>query len=276
MWSKPFYKILFLLVIISPFQLWAINDTSNVVVELGEKPVTFEEMVPAQGIYPCWDTTLVDPYKVNIKDSLCPTYLDFVPDDCGFTMPIRGVVTSRFGWRRGRMHKGIDLDLNTGDSVASVFDGMVRISEYSSSFGYFIVVRHYNGLETLYAHLSRLNVRVGDFVVSGQNLGLGGNTGSSRGSHLHFEVRFLGRSMNPEIFFNFMKGEMKMDSYVVTKKDFSHVVSSSTGRKYHTIRRGETLSSISRRHRTSVKALCRLNRIRTTTIIRAGKRLRVR
>lgn len=280
MWSRIIYKILFLAIVILPLQLYAFNDTTIVENPIEETVVTFEDKVPAQGIYPFWDTTLVDPYKVNVRDSLWPTHLQFVTDDCHFNMPITGVVTSRFGWRGRRMHKGIDLDLNTGDTVSSVFDGMVRISEYSSSFGYFIVVRHYNGLETLYAHLARLEVHVGESVVSGQTIGLGGNTGSSRGSHLHFEVRFLGKSMNPETIFDFENGQLKMNSYVMTTDDFKHVSTAShhhvTNKKYHTIRRGDTLSGIARKYRTSVRTLCRLNRIRSTTTIRAGKRLRVR
>jgi len=189
MWSGPFYKIILLLVVFLPIKIWALNDTSVSVNTGIESNVKFLDMVPAQGIYPFWDTTKVDPYMVNVKDSMSPINLDFVLDDCEFTMPITGLVTSRFGWRRGRMHKGIDIDLITGDTVSCVFDGMVRISEYSPSFGNFIVVRHYNGLETLYAHLAKLKVKVGESIISGQALGLGGNTGHSRGSHLHFESR---------------------------------------------------------------------------------------
>lgn len=266
-----------------PISLFAENDTSSLVEEVKEEAsiVTFSDIVPSQSIYPFWDTTKVDPYNINVKDSLSPTFLDFVSDDCHFNMPITGEITSKFGWRRGRMHKGIDLDLNTGDTVAVVFDGLVRISEYSPSFGYFIVVRHYNGLETLYAHLARLEVKVGESVVSGQMIGLGGNTGRSRGSHLHFEVRFLGKSMNPETIFDFENGALKMESYLVTREDFKHVYtkpkySSSGARKYHTIKSGDTLGHIARKYHTRVSTLCKLNGIRSTTTLRIGRRLRVR
>jgi murein DD-endopeptidase MepM/ murein hydrolase activator NlpD len=240
--------------------------------------VSFEEIVPCQYIYDIWDTTAVDPYKLNVKDSLDSVVLQLVSSDCGFSFPIVGQITSKYGWRKGRPHKGLDLDLVTGDSVACAFDGVVRISEYSPSFGHFIVVRHYNGLETLYAHLSKRMVKVGETVVCSQLLGLGGNTGRSRGSHLHFEVRFLGKSMDPMKIFDFENGKLQQDTLLIEKSLFKYAYSSysSAGARYYTIRKGDTLGAIARRQRTSVSRLCRLNGIRSTTILRIGRRLRVR
>ena len=126
-----------------------------------------------------------------------------------FTIPIDGPVTSRYKYRNGKFHNGIDLDLVTGDTVVSAFDGVVRYSRKNSGgYGNLVIVRHYNGLETYYAHLSKLLVFSGQKVRSGEVLGLGGNTGHSFGSHLHFEVRFYDSAMNPEELIDFKKQEL--------------------------------------------------------------------
>lgn len=146
-----------------------------------------------------WNTTKFNPYPDN--DISYPLEIDFIGER--FTMPIDGPVTSRFGWRRGRPHKGIDLDLVTGDNVRSVMDGRVRFAQYYGSLGRVVVIRHKNGLETLYAHLSKILVKPNDYIISGQVIGKGGNTGRSRGSHLHFEARYKNQSIHPEYLFDF-------------------------------------------------------------------------
>ena len=145
-----------------------------------------------------WDTKKFNPFS-NPKIQW-PISIDFSRER--FTMPIDGQVTSRYGWRRGRAHKGIDLDLRTGDNVKVALDGKVRFAQYYGGFGNVVVVRHNNGLETVYAHLSKILVKPNTYVYSGQVLGKGGNTGRSYGSHLHFEVHYQGEAINPEYIFN--------------------------------------------------------------------------
>ncbi len=144
-----------------------------------------------------WDTSVINPYK-DVKAQY-PFKLDFSGQK--FTLPVDGPVTSRYGWRRGRAHKGIDIDLRTGDNVRVAMDGKVRYAKYNGGLGKVVVVRHYNGLETFYAHLSKILVKPGDYVYSGQVIGKGGNTGRSRGSHLHFEARYMNQAINPEYLF---------------------------------------------------------------------------
>lgn len=146
-----------------------------------------------------WDTKVLNPFKEETVQF--PISIDFTGK--AFTMPVYGKVTSRFGWRKGRAHKGIDIDLVTGDNVRVIMDGKVRFAKYYGAFGNVVVVRHSNGLETLYAHLSKILVKPNTFLRSGQVVGKGGNTGRSTGSHLHFEVRYLGQSINPEYLFDF-------------------------------------------------------------------------
>jgi len=147
-----------------------------------------------------WDTKVFNPYK-DTEPATWPLTLSFQGEQ--FTMPIEGPVTSRFGWRRGSPHRGIDIDLQTGDNVLAAMNGKVRFARYYSGFGNCVVIRHNNGLETIYAHLSKILVTPGDYIYSGQVLGKGGNTGRSRGSHLHFEVRWFNKAINPEYLFDF-------------------------------------------------------------------------
>lgn len=208
----------------------------------------------------------------------------------GFTMPIDGPVTSRYKYRNGKFHNGIDLDLVTGDTVVSAFDGVVRYAKNNSGgYGNLVIVRHYNGLETYYAHLSKLLVFSGQRISSGEVLGLGGNTGHSFGSHLHFEVRFYDSAMNPEELIDFKKKELKNTNLLLHKTMFRPGVSPSdqwrkkpngskeyVAKKYYRVRSGDTLSAIATRNRTSISSLCRLNGLRTTSILQIGQNLRVK
>jgi len=198
------------------------------------------------------------------------------PCDC----PTSPAPTSRFGLRRNlnRYHYGIDTRLRTGDPVYSVFDGVVRIARRSPTYGFLVVVRHHNGLETYYAHLSRLLVTPGREVRAGELIGLGGNTGRSRGAHLHFEVRYLGAPINPEHIIDFEKRDLIDPVLNLSAEHFQYLeeVKKLQQAQFHTVRSGETLGAIARRYGTTVNAICNLNGIRSTSIIRVGQRLRVR
>ena len=148
-----------------------------------------------------WDTSIFNPYK-NEKVEF-PIEVKF--EDSSYTPPIniKKVVTSRYGWRKGRAHKGIDIDLVTGDSVVSMFDGIVRFAKYNSGHGRTVIVRHFNGLETVYAHLSKYAVKENDTVAKGALLGKGGTSGNARGSHLHLVINYKGVAINPEYLFDF-------------------------------------------------------------------------
>jgi murein DD-endopeptidase MepM/ murein hydrolase activator NlpD len=201
-----------------------------------------------------------------------------------FVIPFDGTITSRYGYRRGRYHNGIDIDLRTGDSVVAAFNGKVRYAKFNDAgFGNLVVIRHYNGLETFYAHLSDIKVAVNQEVKAGDFIGLGGNTGHSRGSHLHFETRFYDAPMNPEEIIDFKGKVVRNENLFVHRGLFrpgalpTHIASATVadGAMYYRVRGGDTLSSIARKHRTSVSMLCQLNNIRTTTTLKIGKSLRV-
>ena len=230
---------------------------------------------PADSIYHfIWTDERVNPYG---------TMFDSIKDDvhipmAGFRLPHPGYVTSGFGWRRYRMHKGTDIKVQVGDSIRSAWDGQVRIVGWDPrGYGYFVVVRHDNGLETVYGHMSRPLVDEYERVPAGYVLGLGGNTGRSTGSHLHLEIRYLGEAINPENFINFATGELRnKEEYVIGIKAMKQARAEQAAMKYHKVRSGDTLSGIAKKYGTSVKKLCQLNKIKETKILQIGQKIRVR
>ena len=223
--------------------------------------------------------TRVNPYQTpidSLKDSI-PVSLK------GFTYPLKAVTytTSKFGFRKYRFHYGIDLKVQVGDSLHSSWDGQVRIVGWDPrGYGYYVLIRHDNGLETIYGHLSRPLVEENERIYAGEVLGLGGNTGRSTGSHLHYEIRYLGNAINPETLVDFERGTLRVpEDYIITKKGtFKHneEIKQLKQAQYHKIRQGDTLSGIAKRYHTSVKALCKLNNIKETKILQIGQKLRVR
>jgi murein DD-endopeptidase MepM/ murein hydrolase activator NlpD len=263
--------------------------------EAQEQRILSEDEIPAEELYGgVWINNRVNAYGEVLKNA--PD--TFTVDLTNFTMPTMGHVTSNFGMRRRRMHYGIDLKVQVGDTIYAAFDGKIRVKQYERrGYGYYLVVRHTNGLETVYGHLSKFLVEEGTVVKSGDPIALGGNTGRSSGSHLHFEVRYIGRPMNPTEIIDFDNKVCHKDSYTITPKVFnvrgsrfadknavvyaSRSSSTSTNKyasgdvAYHRIKSGETLSTIARKYGLSINQLCKLNNITSKTVIRAGKSLRV-
>ncbi|MDR1199350.1 MAG: peptidoglycan DD-metalloendopeptidase family protein [Prevotellaceae bacterium] len=231
--------------------------------------------IPATDIYPFWSNSKVNPYNINVtklKDTIEFKMHDFVYP---LTKPMH--VTSKFGYRRGRSHNGIDLKLLTGDTVVAPMRGMVRVTGNNGlrkGYGNFIVIRHYNGLETVYGHLSKILVEKNQIVEPGDIIALGGNTGRSTGSHLHWEIRYLGNPVNPEDVIDFENNKSKMEVYRMSReKTFAHVIEQAKAR-FWTIKKGDSLSKISLRTGVSVKRICALNKITAKTVLRIGRKLR--
>lgn len=243
--------------------MWDVNDSLS--------------FIPGYDIYCHWNTDAIFDHAGAARLTHDTLRLFLSHDDCDHAIPCPGALNSPFGPRKGRMHYGVDLKLNTGDPVAAAFAGMVRISKFNRSFGHVVVIRHYNGLETLYAHLSKRKVKPGDIVEAGDLIGLGGNTGRSFGSHLHFEVRFLDQPIDPSLVFDIENGALKTKTFDIHRGVFASIAAakaSMAARKYHTVRSGDTLSAISRRYGTSVSSLCRMNGIGMNSVIRPGQRIR--
>ena len=231
---------------------------------------------PALSLYPNWNNQYIHAYgNAIIPDT-------YTIDLTGFHMPTPSTkITSPFGPRWRRMHNGLDLKVNIGDTIVAAFDGKVRIVKYERrGYGKYVVIRHDNGLETVYGHLSKQLVEENQLVKAGEVIGLGGNTGRSTGSHLHFETRFLGIAINPIYMFDFPKQDIVADTYTFrrtqgSKRAGSHDTQVADGTiRYHKVKSGDTLSRIAKLRGVSVSTLCKLNRIKPTTTLRIGQVLR--
>ena len=245
-------------------------------------------------------TELPDSFVINLRHFCMPT-------------PSR-VITSDFGSRWGRQHKGLDIKVYIGDTIRSAFSGKVRIVRYEAKgYGNYIVIRHPNGLETIYGHLSKHLVTENQVVRAGEPIGLGGNTGRSTGSHLHFETRLCGVALNPALFFDFRNQDITGDHYVFLKDRYesdSQLATLERGkvnggsytrdqvygevgrynekaeeaatqnaantpeRVYYKVQNGETLASIAKKVGVSVDAICRLNGFRKDQRVKAGMIIR--
>ncbi len=251
---------------------------------------------PAADLYEDWNnryahraTDLPDSLRISLRHFCMPT--------------TNRVITSNFGARWGRQHKGLDIKVYIGDTIRSAFSGKVRIVNYERrGYGKYVVIRHDNGLETIYGHMSKHLVEENQEVRAGDPIGLGGNTGRSTGSHLHFETRLCGVALNPALMFDFRNQDV-VDDYYMFRKDTYESESAEANRlrgvagssamdddqdvadrsdkairsaatRFHKVSRGETLYSIARKRGTSVNAICKLNHITKRTKIRPGQILK--
>lgn len=215
-------------------------------------------------------------FPLGKLDSLPPNFtMELENDYLGYYMtPCKGVVTSNYGWREGRIHKGIDIDLNKGDHVYAAFDGKVRLARAQGGFGNVVILMHPNGLETVYAHLSRFKVKEGDIVLSGQTIGLGGNTGHSSGSHLHFEVHYLGHALNPGTIISFTEHKLYHHS-VTIKNSKQSLCAFPANSNLHRVNRGESWYQIASKYGLSLKELMALNGVGRRYYLKEGQQLRI-
>jgi murein DD-endopeptidase MepM/ murein hydrolase activator NlpD len=232
------------------------------------------EGIPASDIYEEFDEQAV--FTITPENEFPETQtLVIISDSLGeYFHPREGIVTSKFGWRDKRMHKGIDINLHKGDPVKCAFNGMVRIARKQGGFGNVVIVRHYNGLETVYAHLSKIKVKPGDVVTAGQLLGLGGSTGHSSGPHLHFEVRFKGQALNPANFISFTDNKIGTDTLMIKHSRYG-ICAYPANATLHSIQKGDSWYEIAKRYGMSVKQLCALNGVEKKYYLRAGQKLRI-
>ncbi len=254
--------------------------------------------IPAYDLYCQWDTVTIHPAynfdPAGFKDTV--RLILTGKNSTAFAMPRIGKTNSNFGLRQRSPHFGVDIHLVTGDTVLSAFDGMVRIAKRNSSYGNVVIIRHRNGLETIYAHLSRLLVKADQYVKAGDVIGLGGNTGHSYGSHLHFEIRYKGEPLNPNELISFEKHTLLADTVSLSYKSFEFYDNFLGGKSYpanaksltslqqrisgkgapfyYTIKQGDTLSSIARKYGKTPAQLCKINNISLTTILHVGKVIR--
>ena len=231
--------------------------------------------VPSVDMYPEWVNTRVH-FKHALPDS-------FRIDLRGFVMPTTNTqITDKFGYRprRKRVHNGLDIKVNRGDTIYAAFDGKVRITAYQrKGYGHYVVVRHHNGIETLYAHLSKKLVGANDNVKAGDPIGIGGNTGRSSGPHLHFETLLLGSCLDPALLFDFKNQDVTGDFYLYRRPGSKYIENgvvkiAGPEKKYHKVKSGETIGKIARKYNVEEGIIFKLNKLNSRSIIRPGQMLR--
>lgn len=255
-----------------------------------------------------WTHEAPDPYRVSLESLPSEVALWIVDSLSEYRCPNQTDVYSKFGYRHKRRHQGVDLPLDTGTPVYAAFDGKVRLAKAYRGYGNLVVIRHENGLETFYAHLSKIIVAEDQWVEAGSIIGLGGSTGRSSGPHLHFETRYKGYAFDPEWLIDFHSGDLRHRLFVLKKRYLNpssnyvpedeqeeiDIIEGDTHDKeeaarkaeeerkaaaavqYHTIKQGDTLGALARKYHTTVRKLCQLNGISERTTLRLGKKLRVR
>lgn len=236
---------------------------------------SLDELIPADEVYQWWDTGVVHASAGLSLEQLAEKRLRLVYNrTCDFVFPVDNPrITSEFGRRWRRMHKGIDIDLETGQPVYASFEGKVRYARYHKSYGNVIIIRHPNGLETYYAHLSEIKVKTGDYVQPGTLIGLGGNTGRSRGDHLHFEIRYLGIALNPLHIIHPKTFEIVSESFDIRTQ--GKKIRLVPVEKYHVVRPGDTWQKICREYCLSLPQLLALNNLEESGPLPLDARLRV-
>lgn len=241
-----------------------------------------------------WMTSQVHAY-IDIKDTDLPEEIDLVLCDSlhGWSIPGTGRVVSTYKMRKGRKHQGVDLGVGYGNPIYAAFDGIVRAAlppKLTGGYGNVVVLRHANGLETYYGHLTHYIVETDDLVKAGEIIGYCGSTGRSTGPHLHFETRYMGRSFDPERIFDFQEGTLR-DTIFTLKKHYysiyshegqtdneSQVASTKVEPTHvtHTVKKGDTLSGIAKKYGTTVSKLCKLNGISEKSTLRIGQKITVK
>jgi murein DD-endopeptidase MepM/ murein hydrolase activator NlpD len=250
-----------------------------------------------------WEPDSTNPYHTPLDSLPLRNTICLVDSTSRFVCPNQTKVFSRFGMRRGRRHQGVDLPLKTGTPVYAAFDGRVRASTYNKGYGNLIIIRHENGLETYYGHLSKREVEVGDWVRAGDQIGLGGSTGRSTGPHLHFETRYQGFAFDPEWIADYETGELRKNVFVLRRSYLdarSHYVPESIDEedelyaeeekiveeekriaaeraaiKYYTVKSGDTLGAIAKRNGKSLSAIQKLNPGINPNKLSIGQKIRV-
>ncbi|MDR2835018.1 MAG: peptidoglycan DD-metalloendopeptidase family protein [Bacteroidales bacterium] len=221
-----------------------------------------------------WDTTIMWSYEEKNYKIYEDTLLINLLCSGNFIVPHKGKVSSKFGWRSGRLHQGTDIQLHTGDTIVAAFDGKVRFVGSYYGYGNVIVIRCHNGLETVYAHLSKIDCFKNQEVKAGDYIGKGGSTGRSTGPHLHFEIRYKNTPIDPQLIVDFEKGDLISSTFLIIPKHFSYAKEVNES-QYYIVKSGDTLGGIASRYRTNIKSICRMNNISETTILSIGKQLRV-
>lgn len=237
---------------------------------------------PAQPYYGRWNNRVAFDYSSSISENDSTTVLLLRKEKDEYHHPLGlktlrryfGWVTSPFGWRDGRAHNGVDLELHHWDSIYCMFPGEIRMARNYAGYGKVVIVRHENGLESLYAHMSKIRVKEGDTVKAGVLLGHGGQTGNATGTHLHMEIRFKGVPLNPSHIISFTERDLHADTLVLKKMRRTYIAYP-YGSSLHVVKRGEYPYKVAKRYGIRIEDLCAWNNITKHSRLVVGQKLRI-
>ncbi|MDD3877318.1 MAG: M23 family metallopeptidase [Bacteroidales bacterium] len=266
-----------LLVAINYFNTYVYNE-DNMPVENAALAISCDtgDEYPAGSLYNnIWCNHIPNPYPPELTENDSLITIRICEDTVDFFMPVQeSRVTSRYGWRNGRMHQGIDLGVGYSMPIYNTFSGVVRFAKFYQGYGRLVIVRHNNGMETYYAHLCRIRVKVGQKVNAGEVLGLAGNSGASDGTHLHFEIRYKGVPINPAHLISFTENKLLFNEIVLLKVKSNFFVYNENAILY-TVQRGDYLNKIAREYGITVNRLCEVNDMSRNQTLRVGQILRI-
>lgn len=234
--------------------------------------------IPANGLYQTWNANETYSQQLTIPfDENGHLKVILVEDNSPFQLPCDYQnVTGTFG----KSNTGVDLKVAANSEARCCFDGVVRAAGEFPSIGKLVIVRHYNGLETVYAHLESLAVEPNQKVTAGQTLGTIGKMGAA--SQLHFEVRFMNAAINPAHLIDFAAEELRSNVLVIRSEEISSSleITSSTqpangNSRFYIVQPGDTLSQIAQDHHVSVEKLYRWNNLTEHSVLQLGQKIRV-
>ncbi len=282
-------KKIALLTLITAFLVPIFAQESNFQQDTIIKRITEDYEIPSYNLYQQdWGNDHIKIKSLGIVfGNNADIKIILVDNNTPFASPLSELtVTSPYGMRKSGLHTGVDLAAHLGDPIFCCFDGVVRMAKEYGAYGNVVVVRHYNGLETVYAHLSEMNVTVNQIVTAGEIIGKAGHSGRATGDHLHFETRFLYEHFDPAKMIDFEEAELNSNILTISKEELNFDVegdtatpsleTTSTSPAVHIVKSGDTLYAIALKYHVTVEKLCQLNQITEDSLLQLGQKLRVK
>lgn len=252
--------------------------------------------IPCYGLYDeYWDTENLSSRFLQVPFWGNPLRIILVQsNNNAFFYPCLGELKTKYGETKNGLHPGIDFTLTFGSPVRNCFDGVVRMAKKYGDYGQLVVVRHYNGLETVYANLSRILVQPGQIIQAGHVIGASGKSVKTGLDVLHFETRFMNECFNPALFIDFESKELIDNTLILNEKDLAIVARQQAAQQtekikaekseripenskgvYHIVKAGETMYRIALEHNISLARLLEINNMTETDVISVGQKIRL-
>lgn len=247
--------------------------------------------IPAYELYnKSWSTEFISQENLQIPFSNQQLKIVLTQPNSPFYFPCQGTILQSFSNKAKKQHWGIDIQTNANDPVVACFDGVVRLVREFDQYGNVIIIRHYNGLETIYGHLGKVDVKPGQRIQAGELIGTC-PAYHDDDEYLHFETRFFNQPFNPQLFIDKETHRLLSDTLVLTPQDMvetsttqsvatnsstSNTSATTSAANIHVVKEGDTLYKISRQYNISVEKILQLNHLKENSILSLGQKIRIR